>query len=174
MIFSENWVLYQNPKTGSTSIHETLGGAGYKKDYGHAISSHPPRGIRIWTTVRNPFDRLCSGYFFWGADQKGLTFYQWLTGKPRPVTSGVDFLRTPQFYWYQQAYAENRIIRFEQFEEDFEEFKRRELVECGPLQFHNKTDSREDRHYRDVIDTKSKEIIKDRFYTDFEMLGYRW
>lgn len=169
MLFASDFTYISNPKTASTSVHDTLMKAGYGIP---ANQRHiPPHQIhwdskRVFVTnVRHPADRLVSVWAY-TAKNAGVQFDKWLRGRPH-IFGGVDIKRTSQHYWAQDEVA--IILRFERLEEDWAALLERFSLPFVPLSHERKSDHP---HYADVLTEDDWRIIKDRFAYDFEQWGY--
>jgi hypothetical protein len=89
----------------------------------------------------------------------------------RPIGPGLDVRRVPQIAW---ANSCNYIMRFENLEEDYEKFCAHVGIDHKPLLYKNKSEQRDGRRYRDVMSSKVREIVEDRFAPDLKRFGYTW
>lgn len=170
MISGGDWIAVCNPKAASTSLRAALG------EFPRIAEVHVPLcsarlcdGARVRAVIiRNPYDRIVSGWVHNARD--GEPFDEWLkSGTSLECGVGLDFKRVPQRAWAQKC---NALIRFEHLDQDFDHFCR--AVKIAPRPFPHEGAGRPRPHYRDMIDSKSRAIVEDRFAPDFEAWGYRW
>jgi len=178
MIIGDKYIFVQNPKTACKSIQTLLESAGGRKlgnmhfnlrDYGMSgqsgrIYDMPRRKFRF-VVVRNPWDRMVSGFYFQSGGK--MSFKKWVLGEPWSVTPGVDFKRTPQYFW---AYHCNSILKFEKLEEHLGVLLPKIGVEEWTLPHEHKSNGRG--HYRDYYDDETRAVVADRFYHDIKTFGY--
>lgn len=168
MIQGDGWCLVENPKCATNAMRAALKGFLCDPEKHATATSRNTAGKQLRAVcVRNPFDRIVSG---WAYNTRGETpFFEWLTD-PSPWECGVglDFRRVPQTAW---AWRCNHIMRYERLDGDWKRF-------CGaigrktvPLGVENASHRP---HYRDVIDPRSRAIIEDRFAPDIATFGYEW
>ena len=156
--------MVENPKTASSSMREAL--RLFKRGERHRPVWGDKSRIR-GVFVRNPFDRLVSGYFY-NEHRARIGFHEWLTGQPWAV-HGMDIKRVPQTAW---AWGCTHVFRFEELESEWGRWlKTASLPSCELPRLNA---GKERPHYRDFIDDASRAIIEDRFYPDFAAWGYRW
>lgn len=171
MMYGENWVFVENPKTGSTSLHNALlavGGIseGSKHDnLARQNQGYPWRRWRFWT-IRNPWDRLVSGYHHntrsaKKAEREYPNFERWVLDDQWMITPGIDFKRVPQQFWGHRC---NIMLRFEYLEEDVYNLGKRLGLELT-LPHDNRSKYRQP-NYRDYYNSRLKEIVEDRFKPD--------
>lgn len=172
MVVGDSFVFVHNPKTGGSSVSQALLPFG-KRDKQHA-GIFPPRGYNSKTfricTVRNPWDRMVSGYEFSQRkkDEK-QPFDEWLLGGDPWSLGALDFKRVPQFYW---TWVCNYVLRFESLNSDFTNLVgdmklNTELPHVNSSE--RKADYREYYTYGKLID-----VVQDRFGPDIEKFGYRF
>lgn len=178
MVIGDNFLLVENPKTASTSLKNCLLAAGIGKTImrKHATITEDNfpqinRNRRI-VFVRNPWDRMVSGYKHvtrpaFNGNRQAQSFEEWLTDEPWSI-QGVDFKRTPQFFW---TYRTNRLYRFENLREAVEELSEEFGV---PLALPHDNKSPQPGEYRDFYTEKTKEIVRDRFWPDIKKYGYEF
>lgn len=173
MIVGDSFVFIHNPKTAGTSVREALLPHGVT-DKQHA-GLFPPRGyqskqFRI-VCVRNPFDRVVSGYEY---SQRDVTpterpsFEEWIMSEKPWMIGPFDFKRVPQSYW---TWGCNRILRFEHLEDDFNNLLA-EMEISTRLEHKNQSERRPD--YWSYYTPKIKAIVKDRCQTDLTKFGYEF
>lgn len=169
MILGPTWAFVENPRTGSTAARDALVAAGAD---GNSCRRHIPAMAHpnpppAWVVVRNPFDRLVSGFFNWPTHATVLEF---LTSPPLSLALGADFKRTPQSHWTDLAAG---VLRYENLAEEFAAFCRAQDVEAR-LAVVNKSHMRRGQHYRDLICRRARAIIEDRFAADLAAFQYTW
>ncbi len=171
MLIDQHLCFVSNPKTGSTSAQHALSTSGIGKVYGER---HMPAGPWLrnkhWVCgvfVRNPFDRLVSGWAYTKRNSQ-ISFSEWLRGEAW-YAGGVDFKRTSQAYW--ANFTANFVMRFEHIEDDWGAFLRR--AGLPQIMIEHKNGS-EHPHYREIISQKDRAIIEDRFAHDLVTWGYEF
>lgn len=172
MVIGDTWVFVHNPKTGGTSIRKALEPFGErKKDHNNLWPNQDAFKPDRVVVVRNPFDRLVSGYKFHQknpVDEHNVSFEEWLTSDIPWMVGATDFKRTPQIYW---AYLCNRVLRFENLSFEFEQTMA-ELKIPAQLEVHNKSEIQDD--YQNYYNAKLVEIVKDRFGPDLREFEYEF
>ena len=169
MIVTDDLVFIENPKTGCTSVRvmiENLGGrtVGSKHWNLRDYNDKNRRRLRV-TTVRNPFDRMVSGFHFQTGGK--MDFKKWMLGDDWEVAPGIDFKRVSQLHWTVQC---NVIMRFETLHEDVEKLRKRlDLPEARLPHMHKSNDRRP---YQDYYDDETRAVIEDRFKIDMKVFGY--
>ena len=174
MLIGNDFVFIENPKTASTSIQEALSKKAVKAFNRHDNMFNDvviPRKRHRLYVVRNPWDRMVSGFHSNAiTDTKHQRlkerFTEWLTGPTWDVGAGTDFKRTSQLFW---GWKTNRLIRFENLEEDFERFCKMLNIKTE-LKHRNPSKDRID--YQDYYNQQSIDIVADRFATDIKTYGY--
>lgn len=164
MICGNGWCVIENPKCATQSFRAALPES-YRTQNQHQyiwdkLEAFPVRCV----VVRNPFDRIVSG---WRYNGRLVDFSRWLKGAPW-MDSGLDIKRTPQVTW---AWNCNHVIRFEEIEDGWEKFLRKVNLPYRKLPHVNST---QHDHYKDIIGPEARQIIEDRFYPDMAAWGYRW
>lgn len=175
MVVGERFLFVENPKAASSSIRAALAPFGEPIFSKHDIIwNHQQVPNRRWraVVVRNPFDRLVSGYHHnkRSARDHGRPFNDfdtWLMGDPwRSGPAGVDFKRTSQLFW---THRTNFLMRFETLEEDFQNLC--EILNISAtLPSLNATQDR--RSYRDYYTEEARRIVEDRFAADLQTYRY--
>lgn len=128
-----------------------------------------------YCVVRNPFDRLISGWAYGqltllknGMDwsEQGHSFRKWLVGQPWHIGSlGIDFKRESQHFW---ALKCNRVILFHELRNEWPRVQR-ELGIDDELPWENRTiGSRPPMEM--FYDAETRMIVEDRFKWELD----RW
>ena len=171
MIIHDKLIFVENPKTASTSIRSILERYG-GKEHGHQhfgireFNSIPKKPIRA-VVVRNPFDRMVSGYQY--ATGGGTDFKSWVMGLDWVVAPGVDFKRTPQLHWTCQC---NFVIHFEGLQDGISKLFKRIGIPDQELPHLKKSDGR--KRYQEYYDDETRAVVADRFAMDLVKLDYRF
>lgn len=173
MMLGERFLLVENPKTASTSISHALEPYAKRVMRKHSNLQHMTadmnRRYRVYV-VRNPFDRMVSGYHQntrrrTKLENVQMNFEDWVLGDPW-VLETADFKRTSQQFWGHKC---NELLRFEHLEEDFARLCQKLGLECT-LPHENRAARLDD--YRDYYTPKLREVIEDRFYWDLKTFRY--
>lgn len=119
----DEFIFIENPKTASSSIRTAL-----KPHASPLLAKHNnlfsdtiiPRKRHRICVVRNPWDRMVSGYHHDASPDLGRgdiqdRFEKWLTGEVWITGPGVDFKRTSQKFWTHKC---NQVLRFENLGRD--------------------------------------------------------
>jgi hypothetical protein len=177
MIIMDDLIFVENPKTASKSISVMLEKHGgnrslVKRNHTALVEFNemlPKKKFRV-VVVRNPFDRMVSGWLYTVGEKRGggkEEFKSWIKGWDWTVAPGIDFKRTSQLYWMSHC---NIVIRFEKVEEGL----RRVLEKVGIVDYElphmHKSVNRQP--YQEYYDEEAKAIISDRFAMDLEKLEY--
>lgn len=154
------------PKTGTRSVYKWM-----RQNGGHRLREHQIRIPNLlveytsFTTVRNPYSRIVSGYRCHNQKQI-LSIDEWLkTRKFRRVVHSRP----------QAPYAKrNRIdyvLRFETLAEDFEALP----FSDRPLEFENVTSTKDGfgGHFTDLMTNQTVHKINEIYAKDFHATGYR-
>lgn len=121
------------------------------------------------TTVRNPYDRLVSCYYYNGKNKK-FSFEEFIVNKlPNHIEHNKDYAFDhfcPQIHFCKLGdYEVNNIIRLESFQEDLKKIKL-------TSNFHySKTVSRS-KNYQEYYNQKTKDLVYELYKEDFEYLNY--
>jgi len=171
MVIGDEWVLVENPKTGSSSMRQALLAMG--ADY--AASKHTPltdpqiapaRRLRF-VVVRNPYDRMVSA---WKHNVKlarpDEPFEDWLLGPAWEAGVGLDIKRVPQTVW---AWKCNVILRFENIDAEWARMLNAIGLPHRPLPRVNVGDRPP---YQEVYTPRTRQIVEDRFGADLDRWGY--
>lgn len=170
------FVFVSNPKAASMSIEKALqryrGPANELENYPRhcCLKKHLPRrydrySLRI-AVVRNPWDRIVSGWAYRGK-HTATPFERWVTQGDWTVR-GFDFKTTPQVdSWLWQI---NYFIRFEHLVEDWEALRAEHLPEARPLSRVNASPTRT--HYSHYFTPALRQHVQRVFAPDIERFGY--
>jgi chondroitin 4-sulfotransferase 11 len=170
------------PKTGGLTIRYTLFDKAPDR-YLHIKPTHV-RYIKDWddyftfTFVRNPFDKLVSGYLFTLQKEKDTTFYQSIS----QYTSFNDFIKNVnkekllkserfelQSNWFFQNFQYDFIGRFENLQEDF--CKVCENLNIMNLKLPVINNSQKRKPYTDYYNNESRVIVEELYKKDLEYLN---
>lgn len=174
------------PKTGGTSFYHWT-----EENLDNFIIKYKHRDLsgleKIWgdlgytfTIVRNPFDRMVSLYHYQkqyieNVDTSVNDFRAWISNinlnqrNPKRLKQKNVWKSTlkNQVDWI-DVNKINLIIKFENLDKEFK--KLQAMFRCyKPLP---KKNSSSHKNYKIYYDTKTKNIIKDIFYKDLELLNY--
>lgn len=120
-----------------------------------------------FTVARNPYDRFISSSFYLGIDK-----YDLINGLENNTLNYNDKMHClPQYIFSHlndKIYV-NRILRFENIQDDFNLLCDEIKVERYTLPFRNKTDHK---HYDYYLNNELKNRIYNYYKNDFEKLGY--
>jgi len=199
-IESAKIILTHPGKTGGTSIEHTFANLylnnqkldskkedldimfGYSKRYGlflqHADLQFYKNILKIdlanyktITTVRNPFDRLVSCYYYNGKNKK-FSFKEFvLNHLEKHIESnfkkeyGVNHFAPQINFCKIDDYTVNHIIRLENFVNDLKE------INIDVKYNYSKTVSRT-KDYKNYYDKKTEAIVYELYQQDFEYLNY--
>lgn len=181
-IFKDYGVMYYyNSKTASTSIKrsiqkrsnvvETLKRRSFKYFY----NKYP--NYKIFTFIRNPFDRVVSFYHFSKPNNNNYNFNEFIQKKyiddPK-IRKDKDIQLRP-FIHKEKIRREDIdklffIGRFENLTEDFNTLCSMIGIEVGLLHI-NKTNRK---NYREYFDDRSRKIIEKWYKEDLEVFGYEF
>lgn len=192
------FIFVHIPKTGGTSIMNSLGEYGLKQ-YGHTrlskiylrenISEDKYKEYFKFATVRNPWDWVISHFSYikmkksyWHSDDnstkygkhpdydfvKNLNFKQFLKALQDKKIKSF-YVNTPQSYWLDKDI--DYIIRFENLQKDFSNVCKNIGIPNIVLPHENKSSRRE---YADYYDDEAIEIIKKIYWKDIERFNYEF
>lgn len=138
----------------------------YKKELGIELENY-----KTIATVRNPYDRLVSCYYYNGKNKK-FTFENFIL---KHLESHIEANNkqgfsvnhfAPQINFCKiDNYIVNHIIRLESFSNDLKE------INIDVKYNHSKTISRK-KDYKDYYNQKTKDIVYNLYKEDFEYLNY--
>ena len=178
------FVFLATPKTGSTSIHQTLLDSikdnklidESKLCLGHTHMSCPdfltqrPKFKKYFkfAFVRNPWDRVLSWYFFRGkknfGKNKNVTFRTYIKTKmhPRwhPAHDQYEFTKNCDF-----------IGRLENLQQDFDIVCDKIGIPSKKLPHKNKS---KHTHYTEYYDDETRQIVAEKYARDIEYFGYKF
>ena len=185
-------------KTAGSSIKHSLRSCPHE-NLGHEILSESinkcqgdPDEYFKFTFVRNPWDKIVSNYFFrmgFCKRTQKLSFKDWVTNstkKKSPTFDNYSFLycfaQRPQLDWISDRNGKllvDFIGRFENLHEDFNIICDRLEIPRQELSYKNKSTLRNPKdhgrkHYGELYDDETKEIIEERFAKDIEYFGYKF
>lgn len=172
------------PKTAGVSISRWLieyaGGEyiGYKNpmikkhmEYKDIIKEKGYHPEFMFAVVRNPWDRLVSGYHYY--KKKGSPNFTWRTFDEFVTCKELGKLGRNQVHYIQNREGEiavDLVIRFENLQEDFKHIQNR--YHCyEPLTKNNVTSHRD---YREYYTPETKDIVSRLFEADIHRFGYRF
>ncbi|MFT6136956.1 MAG: hypothetical protein ACJARP_000507 [Vicingaceae bacterium] len=123
-----------------------------------------------FTLERNPFDRLASFYLFMELHKKGISFYDFISNSNNPAIDST------------QTYLENgqqivdKIYQFEKLDQMLNDLTSILNLEKSLQlpEYIAKQRNREKKHYREVIDKKSKKWIQKYHGYVIERFDYEW
>ena len=195
---THKFIFIHIPKNGGTSIRNSFDINGYdkrvvRKPYPHDTSTEIREycGEEVWNTfykfavVRNPYDRLVSFYHFHKSNQYTepygrerafkYNFKDWVINiaKQEKRTeyavqrSGGRIVGNTQFSYL--SMQPNKIIRFENLQEDFNEVCSDIGIEPYELPHYNKS---EHEPFESYYDDELKEIVYGMFIVDFKRFRY--
>ncbi len=119
----------------------------------------------IFACIRNPWDRIVSGYFYYRKRKKlqDITFEQWIHG------GDWGQLNKAQAQYFQDDEIDH-IIRFENIQEDFKIIQ--QVFQCSnPVTQENKS---KHRSYRDYYTPELVDIVAQRHGADIKRFGYEF
>ena len=160
MILGEDFAFVANPKTGSRSAREVLPGKPWGR---HAHNYYiPEKRPRVVGVVRNPFDRVVSGWRGYCESREEMPLDHYLEMR------FDEFLGVPFQVWPQSAHwlkPCNVVLRFERLAEDFFgafglELPHEGATRRGP--------------FKDHYTAETRQVVEDRFAADFARWGYSW
>lgn len=123
-----------------------------------------------FTLDRNPYDKIVSLYFWRGGDKKFGSIYNFL------LKGGLNGFNSYDLYTINGILAVDKIYQYEHLDEMFEDLTERLGLE-EPLKlpdYKAKSAYRKKRSYRDILDKRSKRLIRRIFAREFELLDYSW
>tara|TARA_Y100000310_G_scaffold163816_2_gene163630 strand:- start:5072 stop:5680 length:609 start_codon:yes stop_codon:yes gene_type:complete len=120
-----------------------------------------------FTSIRNPWDREVSGYF-WKTDTHRVSFKQYLNKKIYNNYSG--------YYRIDGRPSIDGYIRYEYLEKDTHMILKKLNIDIGDIDYPTaKTTSRtHDKHYTEYNDDETREIIAKKYTKDIEYFGYEF
>lgn len=201
-IDSENIILLHPGKTGGTSIEHTLRDMyipkvtldskkanrnimfGLDKEY-QCYLQHADlnlyrmlninyRNYKTITTIRRPYERILSCYFYNGKSKK-FTFEEFVTNHLESCLYAslrkeyaVSHFAPQFFYTNIDDYSVKHIIKLENFKED--------CMNAGlDVKYHysQTTGTKKYNNYLDAYIQKTKDIVYDLYKEDFKLYGYK-
>ena len=193
-------IYYYNSKCASTTLKAAFGNPGEPGILGDAILDPPRKPVeyyirnypdyRIFTFVRNPFDRVVSFYHYNNRESLKTRGYKLWNSFDEYIKE--EYIFQPLFnradgdIQLKQCIRKSKISdvdvyriffvgRFEKLSEDFvticEILKVKDKIE--PLGHHLKTvDRKED--YKDYYDDFTKKVISKTYQKDLDIFGYKF
>lgn len=170
------WVFVHIPKTAGTSICSSWEGALLKehcKKNGVLGGGHKTieqirfeypetKGYKVWTVIRNPFDRFVSAWFYPKEEQaRGY--------EPDPSFFNRDVF-WPQVRWVDPL--DTIFLRFENLGEDLKQMMAFLGIEIPSVIPHFRKSNRKD--YRGYYSDELKKMVGEYYKDDFSTFGYVW
>ncbi len=123
-----------------------------------------------FTIERNPFDKIVSLYFWRGGDRKFKSIYDFLT------QGGLEDFNSFDQYAIEGSIAVDHIYQYEELEFMCNDLTNRfHLEEHLKLpQYRAKSKTRKIKNYKDVLDSKSIELISSLFSREIKMMNYTY
>ena len=160
---------------GITEAHHTL--REYEELYRKKFNEDIPDDIEIWTSVRNPFDKISSEYYYRimrNYNKLGtntIPFDEWVKrtyADKEPFYRDREIMFMSQSKWIESSknYKVN-LIRFENLNSDYK--KVAEKYNGIPLVWKKKSDNK---NYKDTFSEASKAIISEEFEEDLDRFNY--
>lgn len=160
---------------GITEIHLTL--SDYENLYQKQFDEVLPEDIEIWTSIRNPYDKVVSQYYYRKKTnqndilKKSISFNTWIK---KAFNEKDSKFRDREIMFQQQVdwLSTNRnytinYIRFENLKSDYKTL--RDRFNGKPLVWKKKS---EHKNYLALISKEEKQIIDREFKDDFEKFNY--
>ncbi|RFN57970.1 sulfotransferase family protein [Marixanthomonas ophiurae] len=162
---------------GITEIHYTL--AEYEQLYFNQFNETLPKDIAVWTSIRNPFDKVASEYFYRvkhnqnKMDTNPISFEQWVIKayeQRDPFYRDREIMFNTQCSWIESEINYNiSFIRFENLQEDYNKLA---LKYNGvPLVWKKKS---KNKNYKDYFSERTKKIISNEFKEDLKHFNYTY
>ncbi len=151
----------------------------FEKIFKKQLGKELPLDISIYASIRNPFDKITSQYFYRIKTNQNnlgintLSFDEWVKkafDEKDPYYRDVEIMFMPQTKWLENAkgYKFN-YIRFENLQEDFKLLQTKFNAEM--LTWKKKSDNK---NYESVYSNYSRSIIEREFKTDLETFNYKF
>ena len=180
------------PKCAGVSINQTIfgnlaGGHTTFEEYLNIFEPHCINGYFKFTIVRNPWDRLVSAYFFLKKGGFGEKDRDWFNEELSSFIDFDDFVKRwvnkkniwkwhhfrPQYH-YMLDKREKIPLDFvgflENLDDDFKYITKKIGITCD-LPTSNKS---KHKNYQDYYNDETKEIIREIYSEDIELLGYNF
>lgn len=171
-------------KTAGSSIAESLGITEthftlkqYEKLYQKKFKEKIPVDTEIWTSVRNPFDKVSSEYYYRKKqDQNDMrknapSFDDWIQKtyvEKDPKYRDREIMFIPQSEWIAGSQDYNiNLIHFENLESDYAPLGEKYGIQ--PLKWKKKSKNKD---YKKVYSFDSKDIISNVFKEDLVQFNY--
>ena len=171
-------------KTAGSSIAKSLGIPEshcsldtYEKLYKKYFKEEFNENVKIWTSIRNPFDKVTSQYFYRiktnqnKLGENTISFDEWVKAAfddKDPAYRDWDLMFGTQSNWIKnnKNYPIN-FIRFENLNEDYN--KVATLYNGTPLAWRKKSSNK---NYKEHFSDYSKAVIEREFKEDLERFNY--
>ncbi len=158
-----------------TEAHFTL--SEYENIYKNKFGENLPQNIDIWTSIRNPFDRVASEYHYRIKTNQNkmqvnpISFDEWVKKvfvEKDPSYRDREIMFLNQNEWVKGTKNYNiNFIRFENLQEDFQKLANEYKVESLPWK--KKSDNL---NYKETFSDISKETIFQVFKEDLNRFNY--
>ena len=175
-----NAIFIHVPKAAGSTIQKALKSQNYDLPtcLHKKVTSYPEKTREnsfVFSFVRNPFDRIVSGYhyltggFCGRADADfGKTLPATFEGFIKNIDAYINRLHfRPMTFWLDDEI--DFIGRFESFHRDFNIVCDRIKIPRQQLPHHNKS---QHRHYTEYYDNETIEIVSKKYAKDIELFGY--
>ncbi|PVW15763.1 hypothetical protein [Marixanthomonas spongiae] len=160
---------------GITEAHYTV--KEYEYLYFKKFGSQLPEQTAIWASIRNPYDRVCSQYYYRRKHNQNnlrsqlISIDEWIHKaylEKDPFYRDRELMFMPQTHWLKtdNQYPVN-FIRFENLEQDYKKLQLQ--YHAAPLPWKKKSETVD---YRTVLSISSKAIITQVFQEDLNIFNY--
>ena len=188
MINHEHKVIFVHiPKTGGTSIEYALTGRASGHDHktiSDFESAYPKlfKQYLKFAAVRNPWDRLVSGFFYYKSGGNQSKYDKHLATKHghsfQSFVKQIDSYGNRHFLKTQYSYINtdgknmmDYILRFETLNEDFKKLAIHLNMQQTTLGIFRQS---EHKHYTEYYDDETRDIVADKYAQDIDFFGYKF
>jgi len=142
------------------------------KDYRDGLGDEVFEKLFKFTSVRNPWDRLISGYFspHMGVRAWDKALFKNLVAEVPPITAYLS-LKGRDDVGLRSFRNIDRFIRFESIDDDFKEVCGLIGIPWEPLPIRNKSRRQQ---YARYYDAELAELVRNKFRDEIDFFGYKF
>lgn len=175
---AQNYKIHKQHLSFKKRLKRLIGQDSYEF-YNHMSAEEVKRNVHksVWQSyfkfafVRNPFDKVVSGYFWFNQNRTDISLSEYLQSGEAKQMKG------PDVYMIGNELAVDRLFKFEELEDSIA-FLNNKLELDGALKLpskKSKSHTRKDkRHYRDILSPIETDLITEQFKAELKRFDYKF